>query len=324
MTKIALIPFSGFSGVNYYRSNYPFSRLGYDLTICAPEDLPEDYDILAYQFPYKPEHVETTQEARKKGKRIWLDYDDDFTNIYPKHKSFIHYKIEHQKSLIECYRLADIITVSTPGVAESIAKHNRNVLIVPNATDLGFQEAAPVEGEVRFAWRGADSHLWDLLDVEKELTEAVGLAKWRFFGWFPHYVYGETVQYDSFKNFVEYIHHFKAYRPHFLFVPLLDNTFNRAKSCCSWLEATAAGAVVIAPKLPEFEKPGIIHYSDKKELAKVFKRLSVPHIAKALHRKKWEASKAYIEKHLLLENVNQVRGKIVEELVKASSTATNY
>jgi hypothetical protein len=109
----------------------------------------------------------------------------------------------------------------------------------------------------------------------------------------------------------DYIKYIKELRPRILFVPLVDNLFNRAKSNISWLEATTAGAVCLATDLPEFVRPGIINFSNSRNFYNVFKKAVKDYDLQALHAE----SLAFIRENLTTEKVNELRVMAINEIV---------
>jgi hypothetical protein len=90
-------------------------------------------------------------------------------------------------------------------------------------------------------------------------------------------------------------------------VPLLDNAFNRAKSNCSWLEATWAGLATAhftdtGFPLPEFDHAGIL---TAEQLS-----LATPE-SLALARAR---SLEHIQAGLTLECVNPCRAELLDSL----------
>jgi hypothetical protein len=86
-----------------------------------------------------------------------------------------------------------------------------------------------------------------------------------------------------------------------MFVPLVDNEFNRAKSNIAWLEGTWAGAKTIASDLPEFNKPGVTVYKPGELPRNNFTPDS-------------EISWDYISKNLTLDLINASREHILDTL----------
>ena len=88
--------------------------------------------------------------------------------------------------------------------------------------------------------------------------------------------------------------------------PMLDTVFNRAKSNCSWIEATSAGMVLIAPNLPEFQRPGVVltdHFF-----------AGVKHVMEDdAYLEAFNLSKEYIKNNLLLSKVNELRENMLTQ-----------
>ena len=100
-------------------------------------------------------------------------------------------------------------------------------------------------------------------------------------------------------------------------VPLAPNRFNEAKSNCSWLEATAAGAMVIAPGfLPEFVRPGIRNYTTGQAFVEAVKAAMVEWRDGAMHPNVEISRKDIRRAGLLLSETNKVRWKIVKSLCR--------
>ena len=96
-------------------------------------------------------------------------------------------------------------------------------------------------------------------------------------------------------------------------VPLIEDGMNRCKSNIAWIEATAAGAVTIAPDWVEWQKPGVLNYNGLDE----FKSMLMRPLDDAPER--WAASRDYIMENLTLNKVNEQRARIVRELVNSEA-----
>jgi hypothetical protein len=105
-------------------------------------------------------------------------------------------------------------------------------------------------------------------------------------------------------------------------VPLRDNAFNRCRSNLAWIEATCAGAVVIAPDWEEWRRPGIMNYTDaegfRRTLRGVMEQYAMGLVKKTDERQEHfnvEMSRAYIEQHLQLDKVNEARWGIINGMI---------
>jgi hypothetical protein len=137
---------------------------------------------------------------------------------------------------------------------------------------------------------------------------------WGFMGCTPWYITDHIKKHFIKENIdiVRYNRFMINLKPAIHMVPLVDSLFNRTKSNIAMIEAVSVGACCIAESLPEFEKPGVINYTDKN-----FEYL----FEKALKSKKFREesflqTSEYIKNNLLLSNINQKRLEIIEKVVK--------
>jgi hypothetical protein len=112
-----------------------------------------------------------------------------------------------------------------------------------------------------------------------------------------------------------YMDAFARLGPWLHIVPLANNGFNRSKSNLAWLEATAAGAVVLAPALEEWQRPGIVNYKDASDFGNKLSRLMDEFNAPGCHPNV-TLSRAYIRENLSLRCLNAQRWEILNELWK--------
>lgn len=112
---------------------------------------------------------------------------------------------------------------------------------------------------------------------------------------------------------IDYMMYLKKIKPAAVIVPLLDDPFNRSKSNVAWLEATHAGAVVLAPDWEEWRRPGILNYKDKEDFAHMFSGI----LMGLYDREKLvQQSRDYIAEHLTLTKVNRLRSEILSRMEK--------
>ncbi len=101
-------------------------------------------------------------------------------------------------------------------------------------------------------------------------------------------------------------------QPAIMIVPLVDNDFNRAKSNIAWLEGCFAGAAVIAPDFPEFQRPGVLNYSSPEQFGDVLGNAMIGNYdLKKLSEDGW----AHIRKYELLTHRNQIRVNALKDLL---------
>jgi hypothetical protein len=112
-------------------------------------------------------------------------------------------------------------------------------------------------------------------------------------------------------HIIDYFKFFNELNPNIFIYTLKDTQFNRAKSNISWIEATYAGAAVIAPSfLPEFANmPGVIAYNELMD--SVFENVKDYYKGLAITN---DLSWKYIKENLLLSQVNNKRYQSLLEL----------
>jgi len=93
------------------------------------------------------------------------DIDDYWlpTKEHPLHQLIIQNKINEK--ILANIKLADYVTTTTEIYADEIKKHNKNVVVLPNAIDPNepqFKEPTPESDRIRIGWLGGSSHLHDL------------------------------------------------------------------------------------------------------------------------------------------------------------------
>lgn len=276
------------------------------------------YDLIFLQRPTSEAQLNIIKLAKDLKKTVIVDYDDDTLHV-PKENP-MHGTYEGDKpNTIKCLALADEVWVATEGIKNSFRFYNKNIHVIPNALD---DYIFPVEDKPYFKynkvalWRGGFSHLADIYapDTAEWLVKLINSnKKWQFHFWGQKF---EWIEYrvkhgnhfthpgSSTIQFYKQMHKLNAC---VFMYPLRTDLFNGSKSNCSWLEATYSGAAYFGnTELPQFQKDGIMPLSAMPELMKDADRLEYEH----------NASWMYIQKHLLLSEVNKVRIGRFEKYVK--------
>lgn len=218
-------------------------------------------------------------QARAQGIMTWIDVDDDLFNVPRGNPALNHYrKPQNQDIVTKCLDLASVISTTTETLKELYKTYSPNIHVIPNAYNaarLPLQRPKQYkEKPVQIAWRGSHAHQEDLDDVRDVLNHIIesDQLKMTFYGWRPFFV-PENLCIDwrgGWLGVFDYIHRLAGHQPDYLLVPLLDNSFNRAKSNIAWMEANIVGAVTIAPAyLPEFDLPGVLRYENKQHLKQI-------------------------------------------------------
>jgi hypothetical protein len=266
------------------------------------------YDVVMIQRPQDQDALNLAEYIKTIGVPLWMDFDDDLLNIHWQHNMADVYgaKVETIKKIVG---LADLLTVSTEGILSSFGALCPRTIVVPNSISESRLRGTYEQTET-ILWRGGGSHLSDLYyyatELQKLLNEGHPI---KFMGENPFFLqkYSLLLRRDT----VQYLHYIKKLRPKLFIVPLIDHQFNRAKSNIAWLEATSAGAVCLATDLPEFNRPGIINFSNPRNFYNVFKKAVKDYYLEAYHAE----SLAFIRENLTTEKVNELRVMAINEIV---------
>jgi len=278
--------------------------------------------LVFLQRPFTDDHLKACDLVKNCQVPLWLDFDDDLFGVGPEnpcHGIYGNKKI--QENLTKMCAMADVITVSTKAIEEKLIKLNKNTIIVPNALDeYALEYWKPRrKREPIVLWRGGGSHQADLMFYTKEIISAQNRIgkRWafQFLGPNPFWLTGAMSDTHTFISpqigIIDYHKMIHELCPGIMMVPLAPSPFNRAKSNCVWLEATFAGAVSVAPDIPEFQQPGILNYSSAEDFEEKLVGLAQGAYE---HEKMWKESWKIIEDKFLLGQTNRIRKGIIEAI----------
>lgn len=240
------------------------------------------YDIVIPEKYYMPHVYQLILFAKQAGCKVWIDDDDARLDIPKGNKGRKFYLVQENRERVQkALQLADLITVTTPALKKMYRGYNQNIHVVPNAwNDYRFSKSDPTPQSkpTKIIWRGHDTHDPDLADIQKPLIDIYRRRAefdFKFLGHSPAYIDLQPSEEIPATNIGGYFSLLKALRGDFLFVPLLNHDFNKAKSNIALIEALLAGMPAIAPmSMPEFDRPGVIRYNGNADIPKVFSRIT--------------------------------------------------
>jgi len=276
-----------------------------------------DYDILFMERPFTVDQLTAIKYAKDFNIKIWVDFDDNLFDLPDWNPSFKLFDDNAKKTMARCMELADVVTVPTEQLQEEFFQYNKNVKIVPNAfNDFNFELKYQFSEDQKILWRGSNTHRGDVLHYLQEIVETARINpdwEWNFIAKDMWYVtdYIKNKKLHPELPLVSYFNRLRSISPGIYLAVLYPNKFNLSKSNCGWIEATYAGAVTIAPYMPEWVRPGIINYKDQAEFKEKLQILIEDEDKRRMNHK---ASFDYIRKNLVLSQVNKKRIKILEEL----------
>lgn len=268
---MSLLTGSPTDATSFYRAIGPFSRLRetFEFNVMFNREL--SWATLSWSnilFMHRPDnvnHVQVAKIARKMGRKVWIDFDDDMTCV-PTDNPCFKDALAAKPWAIECLKIADVVTVTTEAMKENFSKWNKNIHVIPNGVDSRiFKGPEKTEPNKLILWRGTPTHDRDLWTYASAITRALEKhPDWRiiFLGYNPWFITNhlKDSQYTLIEGqeLLSYFELIQKMKPDIMIVPLHDSPFNRAKSNIAWLEGSMAGAAVVrpawenwAPEIPE-------------------------------------------------------------------------
>ena len=284
--RVALIP-SDKAACAMYRLAWPANAVAdqsdWKVEIYKPEDVRirpplaiqgipdvESLDLVVMQRIATPRQVRLIKAFQDLGIAVVVDVDDLLSDIDKDNRSWEYWNEEFNgiprfRLLEQATRQADLVTVSTPGLARKYAKHGR-VEVLRNGLPLhAFADPGHVydskrqpKDEFVIGWSGSlDSHPHDLDALGGAVRAAMKSdARIRFHVVGDAEPVAQALDLDRERvtgtGWVDFDKYHAALREIDLaLVPLTDTRFNRSKSHLKALEFSAAGALVITSPLPE-------------------------------------------------------------------------
>ena len=290
-------------------------------------------DAVFLQRPWLPVHAQVIVQAKMMGLPVWVDWDDDYLSIHPSNPSARHFQYEGMRQNMErITRLADAITVTTGELKErravDLPENQRDkIRVVPNACQWPLRE--PNGAARRVTWRGGQSHEVDLCSVLEQMVELAKdpqFAKWEwcFLGEVPWQAKLKMPPQRLLSDFGAepwlYMESMNRLEPWVHIVPLEFNRFNLCKSNLAWLEASAAAAIVVAPDMPEWRRPGVLLYRDAESFKRVLKGALEMYADPSAGHALVKQSQKFIQELLTLETLNKIRWTILNQLYEKSKT----
>lgn len=202
-----------------------------------------------------------------RGRAVVYETDDDILNIQP--WNGLRHRTAPERDLIErMLRRADLVTVTTPVLAQAVRHFNSEVRVVRNAIDPHWYEASPeeqdraaaLEGDPRVLYYGLPVRIRDYAVARDAVDEAKRRRPALRRVWLgaldgpPNGGAAEVVlsAMDEVLPFVsgvpEFARALRAARPDIGLAPVVGDDFDRAKSELHWLEYSMVGAATVASR----------------------------------------------------------------------------
>lgn len=226
--------------------------------------------------PLQSEFLAWSKNLKANGGKIIYEVDDDFLDADGLRSRGFSGDTDSLQKRVKMYaEAADLITVSTDMVAAAFSNHAHKVRVVPNYIDdelwgISKVRTAPdkkcvktPEQRVRIGYFGTPSHLLDLKMVQGAMTriqqtygkeldiEIVGVFQ------DTEALFGRRVglpKNRTYPQFVSWIRKLADWD--IAIIPLVDDSFNRAKSNLKFLECAALDAAIVCSTTSEYMKVG--------------------------------------------------------------------
>jgi len=269
MNIYVVIPKS-FAGCGFYRLYQPHNHLAknYNVNVTlgsgfqkteisafTDEELRE-FDIIIWHKTLFD--LADIKRARDLGITTIADFDDHWV-VNREHTLYKEYLKEGLPARLHKLLLAvDYVTCTTETLADEIYKHNKNVVVLPNAVDRGYEgwkNERIKEDKYTFGYLGGPCHTRDVALLRGVQESLSGEFMFRLFGFngtdiynhyadilsggkasdnFSLYKGADIFNYPQFYNYMDCS-----------LVPLEANSFNRMKSELKLIEAGAFAKAVI-------------------------------------------------------------------------------
>ena len=279
-------------------------------------------DAVFIQRPMAPPGAQAAVTAKLLGKRVWVDWDDDLSCVPYYNPNYHLYPVDKIAPVMDMLmRLADVVTVSTEAIRQSRCGNKAELLaktvVVENA--MRWEIKPLTRRRKMILWRGMANHDADVIDYLPVMAEVARLPlfngwKFYFLGAPPWQVQDllpqGSFEFDPGADAFLYYELLCRLEPYCVIRPHRTIPFNQARSNIAWLEASGAGAVVVAPDWPEWRRPGLINYDGRDQ----FKERLIEVI------KSWndgaahpgvQASRDWITANVMMDRVNAKRWDIV-------------
>ena len=251
-------------GCGFHRIQAPLFALkdrGHEVIVShRPPKTPHYFDILQTQKFAMPELMPMWRALKKQGRpKLVIDMDDDLLNLPAWNQAKPFYSIpEIRANLIECLGTADLVTVSSPHLAELYKRHNDNIVVLPNYLPKEVIRPARLNRPFQLGWTGGQSHDRDLdsiavavngfLTIEEDQTFTIlgqdYTHKFKRSKWYP------------WEPYEGYINRIRAKLSVGIAV-VDDDPFNKGKSDIKLLEYGIAGALPVYSRKPPYLSPRV-------------------------------------------------------------------
>jgi 2-polyprenyl-3-methyl-5-hydroxy-6-metoxy-1,4-benzoquinol methylase len=328
-----------FGPINHLKRNFDVEIIdatlpGYSISW----DVMTGVDVVFIQRPSTGDHLAVMEIAKNTNTPVWIDFDDDYLNIPETNPRYELYANPHRVACIrKAIELADMITVSTISIRESIGKNtskDKNFIhVIPNAIDEQvFDCRVPGLPELGYQkniimWRGGDTHGHDMdpyIEKMVDLYKTFQNYDWAFFGFAPEkflkLIDNKRIILFPWGDIMQYLKNLFELRPRISIVPWANLEFNKSKSNCSWIESTLSGAATVFPNWSTEFVDGMVGYNTPENFYQaVSGMLSLPEKAGYQALKSFETLQRFT-----LSAMNPVRYALIKSLIASKKNKLGF
>ena len=250
-----------------------------------------DADVIVVPRLSEPLFIKTLKELQSLGKKIVIDHDDNMFDISPLSPHYeehgvtnvnysmedgsvvplwedgrnIDLKVNRQKldGVKEALEMADMVTVTTPILADFYREYNDNVVVLPNCVNTEVWKSLPFKetDEIRLFWAGGHSHYedWCLLsDVMPKVMGKYPRTKLVIMGAkFDGTLKGidkDRIEFHPWIHTEAYPYKVAILNPTIGIVPLQNTKFNQCKSAIKWIEMASLGVPCVTSLVSPYKE----------------------------------------------------------------------
>jgi len=266
------------SGCGEYRVKVPLGAMaehgGHDVRMVLGSNVEHaemrDYELIVGQRMDKHAALPEWRRMRSHSRLVY-EIDDDVFSVDPVNAmAYVTFsRADVQDAVAHAAEVADLVTVTTPTLAEVMRRHNPNVVVLPNyVPDYILDTERPKRDKVVIGWAGGASHGSDLQMIAAQLRRVIDRNDVE-----THLVgtdYEDTIGRPC--RFTKWDPDLATYYSNIDFdiglAPLTTSVFNRSKSHIKALEYAALGIPVVATDLEtyrDFVVDGVTGWLVKRE-----------------------------------------------------------
>jgi len=240
-----------------------------DEKINTDQILTSDLVVIQRDFPRKLNlYKKIIKLAHMNKKAIVFEIDDLLFQLPENHpdRQNLHY-VESLLPIMQAIMEADLVTVATPLLKEIFSELNKNIVVIPNYFDDNLWSLTPPviktddSHPLIIGYMGGESHIPDIQFITPVLKYLIN----RFPNEIEVHIWGvsPTKELDNYSQvkwipaityeYNEFAAYFQTQLADIFIAPLVDNSFNRAKSPLKFFEYSSLGVPGVFSNLNAYE-----------------------------------------------------------------------